>query len=174
MARPPLLVRPLATLAAGLLVAGLVHVAPASADEPDASLAVTVSAVGLTGGQDATAPADLGPALGTTALDIRVTNTGAEAVRDLAVTSSVLANGAVSAPTCDLGDLEVVDGVGPVLAVGAGVSCSATVSDVAYGSVHEDVTTAVGAGSDSGSPVSAGQHFFAAAGDPSVRLGDRV
>ena len=170
MAPPRLLVRPLATLAAGLLVAGLVQAAPAVADEPAGTpaLSVTVTAVDadgetLSGGTEGQ-PADLGIAPGSATLDILVTNNGAEAVQSLVVTSESSANGTVSTPVCGL---PAVDPGGVVLPAGQSVTCSAVLSGVLFTPVHKSVFLATGTVEDPASAVSAvSTPFFATASEP--------
>ncbi|HEX2705605.1 MAG TPA: SdrD B-like domain-containing protein, partial [Candidatus Lustribacter sp.] len=93
---------------------------------------------------------------GSTGLELTVTNTGNEALTDLAVSDLVLAGGTVAGLTCDFsavgGPAVGTTWSGP-LAAGASFPCTAALSGVDPGAVHEDIATVTGTGAVSGTTV---------------------
>lgn len=182
LAHPRVLVRPVAVLAAGLLVAGVVQTGPALADpgDPPDGPAVSITVEPASGtadagtGSDADHPADLGPMPGSLALRATVTNTGDETLTALSVTSEDGAGGPATGITCTDADGDTLTGSVELLP-GSAVSCTGFgPSGVMDDGVDEDVTSVTALGSGSGTPVSAAAHFYATATDGSVKVGDRV
>ncbi|UQX87597.1 Ig-like domain-containing protein [Jatrophihabitans telluris] len=110
---------------------------------------------------------------GTTGLVYTITNKGAEALKSVVVGDTVVSNGTVTSLICSFPDgSKGIRWAGP-FEVGAHFTCTATLSGVQSGTVHQDVATVEGQGSVSGTKVTDKNPYFAHR-SPSVRVGDYV
>lgn len=109
---------------------------------------------------------------GTTRLAYTITNTGATALHDVVVSDVVVSNGTVTGLSCDFsplgGPATGTRWAGP-FPVGASFTCTATLSGVQPGSVHQDIARVTGIGA-SGQPVTAENPYHAITPRPQIEI----
>jgi len=99
---------------------------------------------------------------GSTGLDFTITNTGAEALKDITVTDTVISNGTVTGLACVFPDQSIGTTWAGPLAGGASFPCTAQLDGVVTGSPsHEDNSTVTATGNFSGTPVTDENPYFA-------------
>ncbi|MFV0306187.1 MAG: SdrD B-like domain-containing protein, partial [Desertimonas sp.] len=109
---------------------------------------------------------------GTASLIFTVTNTGSEDLINVTVSDTLVSNGAITGLVCTFpDDTTGTTWAGP-LAVGASFDCTASLTDVVPGSVHEDIARVDGTGQISGTPVDDENPYHAIT--PVVSVGDFV
>ena len=112
---------------------------------------------------------------GSTGLVYTITNTGTEPLTGVTVTDQVVSNGTVSGLKCIFPDGSTGTVYAGVLSPGAFFTCTANLSGVVTGSVHNDVATVTGAGQLSKTPVKDDNPYNAVVDKPaSVSVGDFV
>jgi|GEM_PF-687474 len=105
---------------------------------------------------------NLGNAPGSTGVEITVTNIGNEPLTNFDVADVVVSNGTVTALTCTWPDGTTGTTWAGVLAPGASVDCTATVTGVAVSATpHQDTVTVTAEGAASGTGVTDSDDFFA-------------
>ena len=172
-------VRPTAALVAALLVAGAVQAAPAAAapsEEWVAAISITAKVVYPPDDEDPgppgdsiDAPADAGSAPGTVRVSIVIANVGTEPLNYLNVITPEVTNGQRDsfgcAPITDqpeppLGDPELT------LYQGQSLTCTATISGIVEGTIHENTTSVLAFGMFTGTRLEKTAHIWAEAGPP--------
>ncbi|MCW2523279.1 MAG: hypothetical protein JWO63_1614, partial [Frankiales bacterium] len=98
---------------------------------------------------------------GSAGLVYTVTNTGDEALTDIKVSDQLVTGGSVTGLSCTFGDQSTGTSWSGPFAPGASFTCTATLSDLAAGSDHEDLGVVAGVGQQSKVAVGASNPYFA-------------
>jgi hypothetical protein len=98
---------------------------------------------------------------GTATLVYVVTNSGTEVLTTINVSDLVQSNGVVTGLVCTFPDGTKGTTWKGRFAIGASFTCTASLADVAFGTVHEDTATAIGTGVTTGQTVTATNKYFA-------------
>ena len=116
---------------------------------------------------DSTTAAVVLPA-GATGLAFTVTNTGTEALREVTVSDAVVSGGTVSGLSCTFPDGSTGTAWAGPFAVGASFPCTATLTGVPAGVMHQDVATVTGKGEVTGKVVTSTNPYFATVPMPAL------
>ncbi len=138
----------------------------ATPTEPAISIEKWSTTDGFPAGDFDAAPGKAVKANTPTAITLTITNTGAEALRDVAVTDATLNGPALTGLDCDFSKLggpkSGTTWAGP-FAVGASFECTGTVPGLASDTTHGDNATVTGTGVDTGTVVTDEDPWFATA-----------
>ena len=138
----------------------------ATPTEPAISIEKWSTTDGFPAGDFDAAPGKAAKANTPTAITMTITNTGAEALRDVTVTDATLNGPALTGLDCDFSTLggpkSGTTWAGP-FAVGASFECTGTVPGLASDTTHGDNATVTGTGVDTGTVVTDEDPWFATA-----------